>query len=50
MQKQIFIKETPIDPSKTTCCVCGFWVDIEGAHQASENKKKEETSFYQEYL
>ena len=30
--------------------LCGFWLDIEGAHQASENKKKEEASFYQEYL
>ena len=35
IKKQIFIKEDIIVPSKTTCCFCGFLLDIEacGEHQ-----------------
>lgn len=28
-KKQLFIKENPIVPSKTACCICGFLLDIE---------------------
>ena len=32
IQKQIFAKENPIDPSKTCCCICGFPLDTEASH------------------
>ena len=35
IKKQMFIKENPIVPSKTTCCICGFILGTEacGEHQ-----------------
>ena len=35
VKKQIFIKENKIIPSKTTCCICGFLLDVEveGEHK-----------------
>ena len=41
IQKQIFVKENPVvDASKTTYSTCGFLLDIEGANQTGEDKKK----------
>ena len=35
IKKQMFIKEIPIVPSETVCCICGFLLDTEacGEHQ-----------------
>ena len=39
IKKQIFVKENPTVPSKTTCCVCGFLLDIEGGCGSEDDKK-----------
>ena len=32
IQKQIFVKENPIDSSETCCCICGFLLVTEAGH------------------
>ena len=43
IQKQIFIKENPINSSKTLCCICGFRLDI-------EVKQKKKISTWHEFV
>lgn len=33
IRKQMFIKENPIVPFKTTCCICGFLLDTEACEE-----------------
>ena len=33
IKKQRFIKENPIVPSKTTCCICGFSLGTEACQE-----------------
>ena len=35
----MFIKENPTVPSKIVCCICGFFLDIEGGSGNEDNKK-----------
>ena len=35
--KQIFIKENPIVPAKTTCSICGLLLDVEADSEEDEN-------------
>ena len=37
IKKQAFIKENPLIPSETTCCICGFLLDTEAC---GENKRR----------
>ena len=37
IKKQIFIKENPIVPSKTTCSICGFLLDVEADSKEHKN-------------
>ena len=37
IKKQIFIKENPIVPSKTTCSICGFLLDVEADSEEHKN-------------
>ena len=38
IQKQIFVKENPLNFSKTCCCICGFLLDIEISHGHEKNR------------
>ena len=37
IKKQIFIKENPIVPSKTTCFICRFLLDVEADSKEHKN-------------
>ena len=37
IKKQIFIKKNPIVPSKTTCSICGFLLDVEADGKEHKN-------------
>lgn len=40
----MFVKEYPIDPSKTCCCICGFLLDTETSH--GHEKIEKITAYY----
>ena len=53
IRKQMFIKENPMVPFKTTCCICGFLPDTEvcGEHQRwYDFYCRDGASFYKEHL
>ena len=37
IKQQIFIKENPIVPSKTTCSICGFLLDVKADSEEHKN-------------
>ena len=37
IKKEIFIRENPIVPSKTTCSICGFLLDVESDSEQHKN-------------
>ena len=47
IEKQIFIKENPIVPSKTICSICGFLLDV---HTRGEHKRWYDFIIECEYL
>ena len=47
IKKQVFVKENPIAPSKTTCCIYGFLLDTQAC---GEFYYRDGAPFYKEHL
>ena len=39
IQKQIFVKENPLNLSETCCCICGILLDTEISHKHKKTEK-----------